>query len=124
MNNRHMKIFVQVYEKLSMTLAAEALYISQPSVSQAIKELEEYYGVRLFERYPKRLYPTPEGDLLYNYCRQILGKIYSTILPSSTAFRLSPYGLLPYFLALFLSPSSSIHPNLYAISSGADIIIP
>lgn len=73
MNNRHMKIFVQVYEKLSMTLAAEALYISQPSVSQAIKELEEYYGVRLFERYPKRLYPTPEGDLLYNYCRQILG---------------------------------------------------
>lgn len=73
MNNRHMKIFVHVYEKLSMTLAAEALYISQPSVSQAIKELEEYYGVRLFERYPKRLYPTPEGDLLYNYCRQILG---------------------------------------------------
>ena len=73
MNNRHMKIFVEVYEKLSMTLAAEALFISQPSVSQAIKELEEYYGVRLFERYPKRLYPTPEGDLLYNYCQQILG---------------------------------------------------
>ncbi len=73
MNNRHMKIFIHVYEKLNMTMAAEALFISQPSVSQAIKELEEYYGVRLFERYPKKLYPTPEGDLLYSYCKQILG---------------------------------------------------
>ncbi len=56
-----------------MTLAAESLFISQPSVSQAIKELEAFYGVRLFERYPKKLYPTAEGDLLYAYAQQILG---------------------------------------------------
>lgn len=56
-----------------MTMAAESLFISQPSVSQAIKELESYYGVKLFERYPKKLYPTAEGDLLYAYAQQILG---------------------------------------------------
>lgn len=73
MSNRHMRIFVMVYEKMNMTLAAESLYISQPSVSQAIKELEEFYKVKLFERYPKKLYPTAEGDLLYEYAKQILG---------------------------------------------------
>ncbi len=56
-----------------MTMAAESLFISQPSVSQAIKELEAFYGVKLFERYPKKLYPTAEGDLLYAYAQQILG---------------------------------------------------
>lgn len=73
MSNRHLKIFLTVYKFMNMTLAAESLFISQPSVSQSIKELESYYGVRLFERYPKKLYPTPEGDLLYAYAQQILG---------------------------------------------------
>lgn len=73
MNNRYMKIFVEVYKSMNMTQAAERLFISQPSVSQAIKEIEEYYGVRLFERYPKKLYPTDEGSLLYTYACQILG---------------------------------------------------
>ena len=71
MNNRLFNIYTVVYEKRNMTQAAESLFISQPSVSQAIRELEEYYGTKLFERYPKKLYPTPEGDVLYNYCVQI-----------------------------------------------------
>ncbi len=73
MSSRHLKIFAAVYEKRNMTIAAESMYISQPSVSQAIKELEEGYGARLFERYPKKLYPTPQGELLYRYARQIIG---------------------------------------------------
>lgn len=75
MNNRLFNIYTVVYEKRNMTQAAESLFISQPSVSQAIRELEEHYGTKLFERYPKKLYPTPEGDVLYNYCVQIL-KLY------------------------------------------------
>ena len=62
-----------VYDCMNMTQAAESLFISQPSVSQAVRELEDYYEVKLFERYPKKLYPTAEGDLLYAYARQILG---------------------------------------------------
>lgn len=73
MSNRHLRIFLTVYKFMNMTMAAESLFISQPSVSQAIKELEAYYGVRLFERYPKKLYPTAEGELLYAYAQQILG---------------------------------------------------
>lgn len=73
MNSRHLRIFVRVYEEKNMTMAAEKMFISQPSVSQAIKELEEHYGVRLFERYPKQLFPTPEGELLYRYVKQVFG---------------------------------------------------
>lgn len=73
MNNRLLKIFTVVYEKQNMTQASESLFISQPSVSQAIKELEDYYQTKLFERYPKKLHPTPEGKMLYDYSLQILG---------------------------------------------------
>ena len=42
MTLRHLNIFVSVYEYNSITKAADALHIAQPSVSLVIKELEEY----------------------------------------------------------------------------------
>ena len=71
MNRRQLRIFIKVYELRNMTLAAESLFVTQPSVSQAIRELENHYNKKLFERYPKSLYPTEEGDLLYKYVKQI-----------------------------------------------------
>ena len=50
MTLRHMKIYVSVFRLSSMTKAAEELHLAQPSVSLAVRELEDYYGVRLFER--------------------------------------------------------------------------
>ncbi|MGI6448724.1 MAG: LysR family transcriptional regulator [Desulfitobacteriia bacterium] len=50
MTLRHLRIFIAVADAGSMTAAAEALYVAQPTVSQAIAELEKYCGVKLFER--------------------------------------------------------------------------
>ncbi|MEG2687513.1 MAG: LysR family transcriptional regulator, partial [Christensenellaceae bacterium] len=50
MTIRHLKIFITVADTGKMNAAAEALYISQPSVSQAIREMEDHYGVKLFDR--------------------------------------------------------------------------
>lgn len=47
--------------------------MTQPSVSQAIHEMEEHYGVRLFERLYRKLYPTPAGKELVLYAENILG---------------------------------------------------
>ncbi len=72
MTFRHLKIFLAVCDHKNMTRAAKALYLSQPSVSQAIAELETYYGVKLFERLNHRLYLTAAGERLQSYARHIL----------------------------------------------------
>ncbi|MBO0544397.1 LysR family transcriptional regulator [Clostridium botulinum] len=72
MNERKLRIFYEVAEKLNMTEVAEKLYISQPAVSQTILELENELGVKLFDRINRRLYLTNEGDIFLNYVRRIL----------------------------------------------------
>lgn len=47
MTIRHLRIFITVAECGSMNTAAKELFLSQPTISQAIRELEEYYGTRL-----------------------------------------------------------------------------
>lgn len=64
MTLRDLEVFLAVYEHNSMRKAAEALYISQPSVSGVIRSIEEEYEVRLFERLNHRLHITPEGKAL------------------------------------------------------------
>lgn len=72
MTLRHMRIFVMVCECGSTTTAAERLFLAQPAVSLAIRELESYYGVRLFDRISKRLYITEQGKHLLNYAKHII----------------------------------------------------
>lgn len=72
MTLRHLEIFLAVAETGSMRKAAEKLYISQPTVSGAIREMEEEYDVLLFERLNQRLFITPEGRQLTIYARELL----------------------------------------------------
>lgn len=72
MTLRHLNIFITVCNLENMTAAANKLYMSQPAVSQCIKELETHYNVILFERINKKLYITESGHTLYNYATHIL----------------------------------------------------
>lgn len=74
MTIRHLKIFVTVVEEHTMSSAAKKLYIAQPSVSQAVRELEEHYNAALFYRHSKKLYITETGKLLYTYARQVISQ--------------------------------------------------
>nr|WP_122012389.1 LysR family transcriptional regulator [Maliibacterium massiliense] len=71
MTLRHMRIFVAVCDHGGVTKAAEALYMAQPSVSLAIRELEQYYGARFFDRISRRLYLTQAGQQMLGYARHI-----------------------------------------------------
>lgn len=71
MTLKHLKIFVTVCDCNSVTAAAKKLYLAQPAVSLAIKELEDYYQVKLFDRISKRLYLTETGKRLLRYARHI-----------------------------------------------------
>ena len=72
MTLRHMKIFVTVFQQGSITGAARDLHLAQPSVSLAIKELENYYGLRLFERIGRHISPTEGGKEFYGYAVHIV----------------------------------------------------
>lgn len=72
MTIRHLQIFVAVADCGKMRAAADRLHISQPSVSQAVRELETYYNVKLFERLSQRIYITETGRKLLPYARHII----------------------------------------------------
>lgn len=69
------RIYCTVVQAGNMSAAAKELYISQPAVSMAIRQLEERMGGSLLVRSSKGVYPTAEGKLLYTYLEQALGLI-------------------------------------------------
>lgn len=60
------RTFKSIYEKGTLTAAAEALFISQPGVSLHLSSLESYIGAKLFDRVSKKMIPTERGKVLYN----------------------------------------------------------
>lgn len=72
MTLKHLKIFVAVCKYNGVTAAAKELYLAQPSVSLAIRELEEHYKVKLFDRISRRMYLTEAGLKLLDYANHIV----------------------------------------------------
>lgn len=60
------RTFKAIYDKGTLTAAAEALFISQPGVSLHLSSLEGYVGAKLFDRVSKKMVPTERGKVLYN----------------------------------------------------------
>ena len=67
---RHLRVFYEVCKHMNMTKASKELFVSQPAISKTIHDIEQDYGVKLFERWNKQLYLTPEGATLYEYSNQ------------------------------------------------------
>ncbi|WP_090667008.1 LysR family transcriptional regulator [Paenibacillus tianmuensis] len=72
MNNNYelYKVFYWAAKTGSLTQAARVLYLTQPSVSYAIKQLEDSFGITLFYRNSKGVSLTQEGAILYSYIEQ------------------------------------------------------
>ncbi len=74
MTIRHLRIFVAVAETGKMSAAAERCFVTQPTVSQAIRELEDHYKTALFDRLSRKLYITEAGEQLLSYARKTLSQ--------------------------------------------------
>lgn len=74
-NLEYYRVFYQAAKLGSITMAAEQLCISQPAVSQAVKQLETALGSRLFVRTSKGVHLTQEGQLLFGYVERGLTMI-------------------------------------------------
>ncbi|RKD73471.1 DNA-binding transcriptional LysR family regulator [Sinobaca qinghaiensis] len=72
MDIQHLKYFSEVARQLNFTKASAALHISQPSLSKAIKHIEEEIGVPLFYRYSKKLELTDAGKAVLVNAKKVL----------------------------------------------------
>ncbi len=77
MNLRHIEIFHAVYVNGSVSGAARALNISQPSVSKTLRHAESLLGFPLFERTAGRLVPTDDAHILFTEVREIQDRVYA-----------------------------------------------
>src|SRR5262245_27370558 len=72
MADRRLQVFHAVAKQMSFTKAAESLFMTQPAVTFQIKQLEEQYSTRLFERGHGRVSLTPAGQIVLEYAERIL----------------------------------------------------
>jgi DNA-binding transcriptional LysR family regulator len=75
MELRDIKSFIEVANHRSFTKAAEHSYLSQPSLSKAVKKLEEELHVKLFDRSTRRLLMTDAGRIVYRQGQQVLASL-------------------------------------------------
>lgn len=121
MNVNNLKIFINVADAASITRAAEALHISQPAASKAVKNLEDELGVALFFRDKRNgISLTDTGEHILGFARQMLlmeEKIYQTaymsrnMLEGTIKIATLPYGSM-FFLVKALSRFQEKYPQV------------
>ena len=95
MNILHLKYAAEIAKTGSLNKAAENLYMGQPNLSRAIKELEASLGITIFKRSSKGMVATPEGEEFLEYARKILSQIdevediYKNNAPAKQKFSIS-----------------------------------
>ena len=119
-NLEYYKIFYFVAKYGSVTVAAKELCISQPAVSQGVKQLEEGLGVILFQRNSKGMTPTAEGEALFYYIsrgyEQIIQgeqKVKEMLDIESGEIRIGASDMtLQFYLLPYLEQYHSIYPRI------------
>ncbi|MCB2323197.1 LysR family transcriptional regulator [Clostridium tagluense] len=75
MNLLHLKYIVEVEKTNSITKAAQNLFMGQPNLSRAIKDLEKKIGITIFKRTAKGVEPTRKGAEFLSYTKAILSQV-------------------------------------------------
>src|SRR5260370_1404411 len=117
---RQLRYFMPLAERLHFGRAAEALHISQPPLSRAIRALEEELGVPLFARTRRRVELTPQGARLLEEARRVTGQLERTVhelramsVGAQARLRigfvsLADYGVLPGLLKAYKSAQPEV----------------
>ena len=98
-----LRYFVEIAEQGSINRAAEALYVSQPNLSTAIRSLEEELGVKLLERTSKGVRLTEEGQSVYVRAKKAFGELKCLELDRRLRDYACPLTLSVSLHGLFLS---------------------
>ena len=113
--------FVAIARAKNFTRAAQHLNLTQPTLSRAIRRLEDQLGEPLFERKPRELVLTDLGELLLERAKEILNLVEDTCSLLADAGRRGRVRLgaiptvAPYFLPGFLTGFAGSHPNVSVV---------
>lgn len=77
MNTYNLYVFCKCFEVGNFTQVAAELRISQPAVSQHVRNLERFFGVKLFERHRNKIAPTDAGRAVYQFAKHHLMSLES-----------------------------------------------
>lgn len=77
MDLRQLQYVVAVYEQGSISAAARACHVAQPSLSKALQQLEDELQVQLFQRQSRGVTPTEDGERLYGHAGRMLSQMQS-----------------------------------------------
>jgi DNA-binding transcriptional LysR family regulator len=124
MADRRLQVFHAVAKQLSFTKAAEVLFMTQPAVTFQIKQLEEHFNTRLFDRGHGKISLTPAGEIVLEYAERILslsseldvrlaemtGQIGGPLLVGAST-TIAEF-LLPTVLGAFKSKYPAVKPRL------------
>jgi len=129
MADRRLQVFHAVAKHLSFTKAAEALFMTQPAVTFQIKQLEEHFNTRLFERGHGQISLTDAGKVVLDYAERILGQSselearlkdmtgqVAGLLLIGSSMTIAEY-LLPQVLGEFSARFPSVAPRLLVANS-------
>jgi len=75
MDIHQLRIFASVFKNKSFSKASEELFLTQPTISDHIRALEEEFDCRLFDRLGRTIIPTKEAEVLYSHAVEIVGKV-------------------------------------------------
>lgn len=131
MADRRLQVFHAVAKHLSFTKAAEALFMTQPAVTFQIRQLEEHFNTRLFDRAHGRIALTPTGTLALEYAERILdlsaeletrlremsGQVAGPLLIGAST-TIAEF-LLPQVLGEFKARHPAVVPRLFVANSEA-----
>jgi LysR family hydrogen peroxide-inducible transcriptional activator len=120
MNVRALQYFVTLADLKHFSKAAEACFVSQPTLSTQVRKLEEELGVQLVERTPRKVMLTPVGVEVAERARSVLGEIEQiraiareNINPDEGVLRLGIFPTLaPYFLPHVIPAIRKSYPRL------------
>jgi DNA-binding transcriptional LysR family regulator len=85
MELRHLRYFTAVVESKGYREASRRLHIAQPSISEAVSDLEDELGLKLFSRAHRNARVTPEGEIFYEDAVRILQQAETAILTAKRA---------------------------------------
>ncbi|HSB51961.1 MAG TPA: selenium metabolism-associated LysR family transcriptional regulator [Dissulfurispiraceae bacterium] len=75
MDLHQLRVFAAVFRNRSFSRASEQIHLTQPTVSDHIKDLEQELGCKLFDRLGRTILPTREAEVLYEHAEEVFDKV-------------------------------------------------